>query len=150
MKDHWVALGTIAFLLLLSSCAAQTPTFTLGQLAGLGGRPVDAENLSDLLADRTFYGTYLDDEQRWIEYYSSDGRLLLDAGGRPKPGNWWVAGDEACFEYEIGDPGPFCFYLYRLDRRIYGVDNVKGDAARVYFVVNDVKIGDVEGLSRLR
>lgn len=142
-------LTAIAFLFLLASCASQTPTFTLGQLRALGARQVDSQGLTDLISDRTFYGTYLNNEKRWIEYYSSDGRLAYDGGGRPDFGSWWISDDEACFEYELSDPGPFCFFFYRLDGRVYGVDNVNGDSAAVFFVVDEMKVGDVDGLSRL-
>lgn len=144
---HWRPITAVAFLLLLASCATQTPTFTAGQLRSLGGRPVAPQNLADLFSNRTFYGTYLNNENRWIEYYSSDGRLAYDGGGRPDFGSWWISDDEACFEYEVGDPGPFCFFFYRLDGRVYGVDNVNSDSGTVFFVVDDVKVGDVEGLS---
>ena len=139
----------IAFVLVLASCATPTPTFTVGQLEDSGGRKVDGGDLTGLFAGRTHYGTYLDDQSTWVEYYAPDGRLAYVPGGRPQYGNWWVSGDEACFEYEKNDdPGPFCFYFYRLDQRIYGVDNIDRRDAQVFFVVDDMRTGDVERLAR--
>ena len=144
----WPAIACAAMVVLFAGCATPQDTFTLAQLESMGASRLDGRDLREAFANRTHYGTHLDDGSTWLEYYAPDGSLAFIPGGRPQYGRWWVSGEEVCFEYVTdSEPGPYCFFFYRLDQSLYGVENVNRADAEVYFIIDDIRVGDVEGLA---
>ena len=97
------AAATVLALLLAAPAAARA--------AEDEARPVaDAAAITALLHDHTFYGTYVDSNRPWMEYYSPDGRSAFWVDGCVYRGRWWADGEQACFAYpELSARDPSCF-----------------------------------------
>jgi hypothetical protein len=72
--------------------------------------------ISDAYSDRSVKGVYSNAwqrEQRFTEHHTADGRVAYREGDFTAEGNWRVAGDVMCFDYDDIPNQDFCYSVFR-------------------------------------
>ena len=138
MKNFGLGLLAAAMSLIiapLASPAGQDP-----------GRPIEGNQLIDLVVDKTWYGRAIEGDYTWVEYYAVNGdAFYLDDSGF-LAGSWDIIGErEICFDYP--ELGSFCFSAFQTpDGQVAIYDLVE---ERLIHVTTSIAEGDPESLARL-
>ncbi len=114
--------------------------------------PLDEEQATELLGDRTLYGRYVGAEGGWIEFYSRGGVSVFqpDAEQNPKRrlvyfGTWWAEADRTCFSYP--ERKLDCYRVYQDSESIYFIrtkDSRDSPAGSLVVAVEEIKAGNTE------
>lgn len=148
-------------MLVVSTCepgrevAPTSPAFEQS-LTDSGMRPLDEPTIAAMLNDTTVYAIYVLSEQRWIEYFDSNGAVVRTTaphepagrgtGRRLLFGSWWGDGDNICFAYGLSRFAE-CYRLYYRDGSLLYIQTQSSrlvPAGALLAYSTDIRKGDVE------
>ncbi|MEH6632048.1 MAG: hypothetical protein V7776_14575 [Halopseudomonas aestusnigri] len=152
---------SIVWCFLLAGCVTaplgEREYYTDQELISAGGIQLRGNDIVGIVSGNTLYGRYLEqsevedvsseEDPRWVEFVSNDGRVAYFNFSQLIQGNWQLKTDLICFSYKMEIPQPEnCFVVYALGDKHYFVSTRQQTMGQVVTVVLGRKNGNVEGL----
>ena len=131
--------------------------YTDQALISAGAHQLRGNDIVGIVSGNTLYGRYLDqvtkadnppeDDRKWVEFVSNDGRVAYYDFKQLTQGNWQLKTDLICFSYRMQIPQPEnCFVVYELGEKHYFISTRQQTMGQVVSVVLGRKNGNAAGL----